>query len=470
MKEKELDQLYESEYQEVKYVRELNEYWNAYMYALINEIYVGIGINLGLKPDQAYKLAKEKPGSLQKAGFFKSIFDRFKGIFSYKVPKFRYKKKLFGDGRSMTDKQWKNFNKYLSDYWSKNTEDVSEDIAIKSALLGAETTEYREKKKPYKNKSLFQVEYDQFDGDMPSNIKQAYSRYDFNNSQKNAMAKSLSNIGMYITQTNNTLQEAIRQQITIGIDNNKTPTEIASDLYWQVEKNPNLNNEYTAESLRKNWKRIADTEIASVYEASILAPYEEEAMESMKDPEKAQYFVRTGGSCDWCKPRQGTLVRLVPASIINDSKSESLSSMGIKDPNTDVAIWNGKNNIGLKREDWMIACPAHPYNTATFTPIDLKEEYYNPKTDSVQKRQKKKKFVPQMEDYQAKVRKEEESRKPTYVGTNLVRYNNNLYEGVSASDYDRKLKEYQNNPQLPIPVNKTSPSYDRIFGEAEKNK
>lgn len=470
MKEKELEQLYESEHQEVKYVRELTEYWNAYMYALINEIYTGVAINLGMDSSTAYKLAKSKPTELKKSGFFKSIFEKFKGVFSYSIPKFRYKKKLYGDGTGMTEKQWKKFNNYLSNYWSKHTESVAEDISIKGALLGKDTTEFREKKKPYKNKSLFQINYDQYDGDMPSNVKEAYKSYDFNNSQKNAMAKSLSNIGLYVTQVDNTVQEAIRQQVSIGIDNKKTPTEIASDLYWQVEKNPNLNNQYTAEALRKNWKRIADTEVASVYEASILAPYEEEAVESLKDPERAQYFIRTGGSCDWCAPRQGTLVRMVPVSVVNDLKSESLSGMGINDPNTDIGIWIGKNNVGLKEKDWMISCPAHPYNTATFTPIDLKTEYYNPKTDTVQKRQEKKKFVPQMEDYQAKVRKEEQERKPVFVESNLVRYNNNLYEGVSPSQYNQKLKEYQENPQLPIPVNENSPSYDRIFGAAERNK
>lgn len=466
--EKELEQLFEKESYDVKYMSELREYWNAYMYALINEIYVGIGVNLGMSEKEAYKMAKSRPGSLQKAGFFKSIFNKFKSIFSYKVPKFRYKKKLYGDGEPLTEKQWKNFNDYLSDYWQKHANKVAEDIGIKSAILGQQTTEYREKKKPYKNKSLYQVEFDQFDGDMPDNLNEAYNNYDFTNSEKKTINKSLSSIAMYVSESDNKLQEAIRKQIQIGLENGKSSIEVASDLYWNVQKNKNLVNNYTSEALRKNWNRIASTEMASVYEAMILAPYESEAMESIKDPEKAQYFIRTGGSCSWCVPRQGTLVRLVPVSVVNDTKSESLKGMGIKDPNTDIAIWTGKNNYGLKQKDWLVCSPAHPYNTATFQPIDLKTEYYNSKTDSVEKRQEKKKFIPQMEDYQAKVRSEQETRKPTIVGNNLVRYNNNMYESVEPSEFNKKLEEYRKNPQLPIPVNKNSPQYTRIFDEAEK--
>ena len=466
--EKELDQLEEKEQYDVKYMAELREYWNSYMYALINEIYVGVGVNLGLSEKEAYRLAKGRPGTLQKATFFKSIFDKFKNIFSYKIPKFRYKKKIFGDGKPMSPQQWEKFNDSLSKYWREHALKVAEDMGLKSYMLGRETTEFREKKKPYQKKSLFQVANDQFDGSMPDNISEAYKKYDFKNSEKKVIEKSQSNIAMYVTQTDNNLQEAIRQQVQIGMNNNLSPAEIASNLYWEVEKNENLNNKYTAESLRKNWNRISTTEMASAYESAVLAPYEEQAMESMDNPEKAQYFVRTGGSCDWCRPRQGTVVRLVPAEIVTDTQNESLRSMGIKDPNTDIAIWNGKNNIGLKKADWMICCPAHPYNTATFQPIDLKSEWYNPKTGDIERRKEKDKLMPQQKDYNYRSPEEKEDRKPHYISSNRVQFNGNIYEAVSPDEYNRKQEEWKKDNSLPIPVNSSSPSYRRIFGEAEK--
>lgn len=458
------------EVHDFKAFRELLEYWDAYMYALINEIYVGVGISLGLSEKKAYDLAKNRPGDMKKAGFFKSIFEKFKSLFSYKVPKFRPKKGQFGDGTPMTEKQWDVFNKSIDNYWREYAHKVTEDIAVKGFMLGRETTNFRKKKKPYKNKSLYQVVEDQYGGDMPSTIQQAYKDYDFKNSEKNVLNKSFSNVAMYVNEQNTEIKEAIRKQVQAGINDNKSAAQIASDLYWNVQKDEELVNKYTAESLKRNFHRIAQTELASVYEAGILAPLEAEAMESLEDPEKAVYMVRTGGTCPWCRGKQGTVVRLVPASIVEDTKNESLRSMGIKDTNTDIAIWPGKNNVGLKQADWLVCAPAHPYNVATFSTIDLKTEWYNPKTGSVEERQEKKKFVPQMEDSSYQSKEEKDYRKPTFIGTNLVRYNDNVYEAVPASEYNRKLEAWRKDPTRPAPVNESGPGYKRIFLEAEKNR
>ena len=468
MNNEESDQLQEKESYDVKYISELRNYWNIYSYALINEIFTGIAINLGMSEKAAYNLAKNRPGTLQKAGFFKGLFDKFKTVFTYKVPKFRYKKKIYGDGSPMTPDQWSDFSNSIDEYWSNLMNRVSEDIAVKAHLMGKNTTEFREKKKPYKNKSLFQINEDQYAGDMPDNIKSAYENYDFSSTEKQSFNKSWSSIGMYIKQTGNEIEEAIRQQVQSGIDNNKSPVEVASDLYWNVQKNENFVNKYTAETLRKNWNRISSTEMATVYEAAVLAPYEADAMESMEDPSKARYFVRTGGSCPWCRARQGMIVRMVPADIVVDSKNESLKSMGIKDFNTDIAIWSGKNNIGLKQDEWMICCPAHPYNVATFQPIDLKDEWYNPKAEEIEKRQEKEKFVPQQKDYDYRSKEEEKASKPHYIDNNRIQFNENVYEAVSQEEYNRKLEEWKKDQTGPIPVNMNSPSYKRLFGEAEK--
>ncbi|MCK5606135.1 hypothetical protein KAR91_29825 [Candidatus Pacearchaeota archaeon] len=474
MDKKELEQLQEKEQYDVKYMSELRLYWNAYSYAMINEIYAGVAINLGMPESEAYKLAKNRPGDLQKSKFFKGVFERFKKIFNYKIPKFRYKKKLYDQEKPMTEKQWAKFNKHLDSYFSRYMNKVAENMTVKSNMLGQETTDFRRKKKPYKNKSLYQVEYDQYDGDMPDTLVEAYRNYDFKNSEKNALNKQFSSISMYVKQSGNDMQEAIRQQIQSGLDNNKSSIEVASDLYWNVEKNKDLVNEYTAETRRKDWNRIASTEMATVYEAGILAPYEAEAMQSLKYPARAQYFVFTGGTCPWCRAHQGVLARLVPTSVVADTTNDSLKSMGIKDPNTDIAVWVGKNNVGFKEtkavQEWRICAPAHPYNVATLQPIDIDSEWYNPKTGNVEQRLKKQKFVPKQVDYSQKSKEETEWRKPTFVGSNLVRFNNNLYEAVAPGEYNNKLEEWRKDPQLPIPVNKNNKNDMKIFDEAEKNR
>jgi len=256
----ETDQLEQIEYHEVKYVRELIEYWNAFTYGMINEIYVGIGIALGLTEQQSYNLCRNNPNKLEKAGFFKSIFDKFKVIFNYKPSKFRLKKSLITKNKNyipLTEKEWEVIDKSLREYWNIQAPEVGEDIAIKSFLAGRDTSRFRQNKKPYQNKSLGQLNFEQYSGSMPKTITEAYKKYDFSNSEKKAITKSLSNIAMYVKETNNNISEAIRKQIQQGISDEKTPAEVASDLYWEVQKNEKLVNKYTAESLRKNWYRIA---------------------------------------------------------------------------------------------------------------------------------------------------------------------------------------------------------------------
>jgi hypothetical protein len=234
-------------------------------------------------------------------------------------------------------------------------------------------------------------------------------------------------------------------------------------MYWNIQKDESMMNKYSAETLRRNWNRVALTEMNYVFEAAALAPHEAEAMESLKNPAKAKYFVRTGGTCAWCVSKQGTIVRLIPSGIVEDHKSESLKEMGITDPNTDIAIWPGKSNVGLKQKQWNICCPAHPYNVATFQPIDLKSEWYNPKTGEVEARQVKQKFVPQMTDYSYESKKEKEYKKPVLIENGYVRFNNNVYMAVEASDFNQKTDEWRKNPSGPIPVNKKSPQYRQLF-------
>jgi len=456
----------EKEQYDVKYMRELLEYTNAYFYSLINEIYTGVAINLGMSSSDAYKLAKNNPNDLKKAKFFSNIFEKFKGIFKHKVPKFRYDKQIYGKGEPMSPEQWDKFNNYIDDYWKKNANVVAEDISIKSYMLGKETAKFEEKKKPYKNKSLLQITEDQFDGKMPDDIVTAYKNYDFTNAEKNIVNKSYSDVAMYVTQTDNNIQEAIRNQISLGMDNNLSPQEVGSNLYWEIEKNPA--NKYTAESLRKDWNRIAQTEMAVLANEGYLAEYESESMESMKEPEKAVYMVRVGGTCEYCRRLEGSIVRLIPREIA-DTSTESLKDIGIKDVNTDTYIYSGKTNVGRKRDDLQNAVPGHPYNVAQFQKINLEDEWFNPKSKQIEKRQKKDELIPKQKDYNYRSEEEKKSRKPHYISSTRVQYNNNVYESFEPSEYNKKLEEWRKNPSdNPIPVNNKSPQYKQLFDNAEK--
>lgn len=455
------------EVHDTKFVRELNEYWNAYMYAIINEIYVGVSVALGMPRSQALKLARARPGSLSKAGFFKNIFEKFKSVFKHIIKPF-YPRKI--NIKNATPERWDVFSQELRKYWKDHTDSVTEDVSIKGFLLGRNTSTYRREKKPYKNKSLFQISFEQYDGNIPNRIDRAYKKYNFDESEKNSFNRSFSEIAMHVKNVNDEIEEAIRQQVQKGIEENKSSTMIASDLYWNVEKDEKLLNKYTAETLRRNWNRVSTTELAMIYEAGVLSPHEAESMESLKNPRLAQYFVRIGGTCPWCISKQGTLARLVPKSIVTESGDESLRSMGINDPNTDIAIWIGKNNVGRKQAEWNICCPAHPHNVATFSIINIKDEYYNPKTQKIERRQEEKKFIPQASDYSELPKEERQVQRPVYVGDNMVRIGSNIYEAVDPDSYNIKLEAWRKNPLGPIPVNRAGPQYIRIFEQAKENK
>ena len=292
---------------------------------------------------------------------------------------------------------------------------------------------------------------------MPRSIQDLIKKHKFNESQERLLENSREEIAIHLSKTSNEIKQAVRNQIKNGLDENKTSTQIASDLFWQIEDG--ANNQYTADRIEKNWKRIAVTEIQSVYEAGILSEHEDDAVLSLKDSSKAQYFVFTGGTCSWCVPRHGTLVRLLPKSMIKDTGNDSLSSMGINDPNTDIAVWVGKNNVGYKKNQWRICTPAHPYNAATLQPIDIVNDYYDIKDSRIKKRQKEQKYIPQ----QKRVENKPKHRK---LDNGVVEYNDNIYEAVAHSDYEKKFESWKKTRTGAIPVDMDSTDYKRIFNEA----
>ena len=245
------------EVKEEKYFEELLTYFDAYVKVVINEIFVGIGVSLGLPEKEAYKIAKTDPNKLEKANFFSNVFEKFKKIFKYKVPKFRIKQNIFNNGKPLSEQQWAVINKSISDYWKKQTHPVVEDATIKAYILGMKTANMREKGKPQTDKSLIEILQKQ-EKPIPDKFAEAYRNYDFKNSEKNAMNKAFSSIAMYVSETETDVREAIRKNITEGINEGKSATEVASDLYWNVQKET---GQKTAESVRKNWSRIAATEI-----------------------------------------------------------------------------------------------------------------------------------------------------------------------------------------------------------------
>jgi len=187
------------------------------------------------------------------------------------------------------------------------------------------------------------------------------------------------NIAIYVQKINDNVRNAIRNQVVNAIREGKTPRQLASDLYWMRHEDDQFKNvdQNTAQMIIRDWHRIAVTELAYAHSWGKMIYYEDQSKESLKKPELAVYYVFSGGTCEWCTSKQGTIVRHVPKEIVVDELNDNLSSMGIDDPYTNIAVWVGKNNVKLKKENWRICVPAHPWNTANLIRIFPDKEKYD---------------------------------------------------------------------------------------------
>jgi len=366
-----------------------------YISLLILNIFNGVAENVGVKdPD---KLASKPPDKLAKAkkgGFlsgFNQIGKRIKGFIGRKLvlpaKKFRLRGiNLYRKKRPVTKDEWDEFSKQVNEYLEPYLDPIAEELTVKSVLLGMASADQDQRgkaTKDYRHYGYEQIEKDKFGGVMPDTIDGANKRFNINRDLDNAMHVSYARAAEFVVNVGDDVRSAIRSQVDQAYRLGKSPEKLASDLYWDVQKNPEIRFD-TAEQVMRNWLRVAKTEMAIIHERGKLASDEGQARESLDDPAKAVYYVFNGsGRCDWCNPRQGTVVRLIPLLMVTDENNDSLTGMGIEDPHTDTAIWQGKNNVGRKKFQWRIATPVHPNCACTFSRIHPEYQQWDDKNDRI---------------------------------------------------------------------------------------
>ncbi len=349
---------------DLHYIQDLADELTNYLSTAIISIYDGVTRNIGQKPQPL-------PKDLKKGFFsrFKKLGLKLKGIVGRSIqqkPTEPFVVKglnLYKKGKPLTNQQWENFNNQILDYLRPFIDGVSEEIAVKGVLLSMASNEAERQGKTldeYGKKSYKQVENEYFSGAVPDTINSANSRFNLSPDVKKSTALSYNRVADYVTNVNDELRTSIKQQVIAAHRRGDSPAQLASDLYWQKVDKPEL-KKYTAEINARSWMRVAHTELAMVHEEGKLAQYENQAKESIDDSNKAVYFVFNGsGICKFCAKHQGTIVRLIPVDQVTGG-TDSLSVMGIKDKITDVAIWNGKSNVGRSQKNWWVATPTHPW-------------------------------------------------------------------------------------------------------------
>jgi hypothetical protein len=125
-------------------------------------------------------------------------------------------------------------------------------------------------------------------------------------------------VGQLVTKANDNIKNEIKDTVLSGIMNKRTTGQVSQDLFNRLG------------SMNRDWKRVADTEIVNTSNlAGIL-----EDVNSAPEGEKV-YFKRyeLAGCCDKCARIDGKIVLWSDTPLADDH---------IKDPHTDIAIWEGK--------------------------------------------------------------------------------------------------------------------------------
>lgn len=412
---------------EIKYLDELAGELENFIGLLVLNVFLGVTKNIGIKDPE--KLALKSFSGLYKsfltglAGIGRNLknilartlnspFSPFtvKGIQIYKP-----------DGNPMTVNDWQLFEEQVINYLRPYLSGVAEEMAVKGILLGLASAEFDNQGKSvnqYGKKSYDQVEREQFSGYIPDTMLSMEDRFQIDDDIRKAYLLAHNRIAEYVTNIDDTITGAIKQQVTSAYRTHKDFRELASDMYWMADDNPDLKN-YTVQGILRDWQRVAKTETAYVHEIGKLAPLEKQAKESIDNFDLAVYYVFNGSAdCEWCDSHRGTIVRQIPLEMVGDEHDDSLTSRGIKDPYSNIAIWQGKNNVGYKQKQWRVCSPAHPWCGCSFSRIHPEAQVYDKKNRVIKYRYEDSidKYMPQdilieLDTLEAKNREREDKQK-----------------------------------------------------------
>lgn len=124
--------------------------------------------------------------------------------------------------------------------------------------------------------------------------------------------------------------------------------------------------------MNRDWRRIAETEIATNFNNGYLVSELETA-----EPEEPIFMIGiTGaGACGFCQTEiDGRIVVLLSGPPSGGGEKVTIEGKEY------VAIWPGKSNMGRKRVDWWVAAGSqHPHCRCSWTRYDLAFEEYETK-------------------------------------------------------------------------------------------
>lgn len=491
----------------IQYLEDLSEETTYYLSLVIGNVYRGVSQNIN--PDGKPGLVK----AMLKAGFFSilsTIGRKLKQIVGRRVksPKepFTVKGglKLYKDGRPMTVGEWDDFNRQVIDYMRPYIDNLSEEMSVKTIVLAMATAEAeRQGQKPevYGKKGYAQIEKEQFDGYVPDTIEGAEQRIKIPEPVRKELYRGYDRVAMYVQNISDDLRQAIRKQVVNAYENKLTHVQLASNMYWMKVDDPAVgaaleSGKISAESMMRDWRRIAHTELAMLHAQGKTAAYEAVVRQSFTSPKTTPrtYWMFVGGTCPWCQKHQGIVMLQIPDEMVGDEKNDALSARDISDPHTDRAYWPGKNNVGLKQAEWMVCVPAHPWNKAQLVHFDPNSEKWDSERRKIVKKREeetvvdktvRKQFLEHIETAEAEKRARQDRMQADRIhgvhkrdieyfdksdnvnvieAGKFVERNGQRYESVPQNEFGDKLDAWRADKTLPIPVGTGQRAHRELFG------
>jgi hypothetical protein len=284
--------------------QELSDQWTGYYSIILKKIYNTVVYAMDLPSVEVETMRK----ALVDSGILKY---RGKVIYNPET------------GEPLKNKDFDNLIEAIQNYLNRNTKDISKQILLDSVAIG----------KILRRMAKYQSSVDMTRLKLDT-LKYRGKTFDWIRSDiknlTNVLGEPLSGSEMaryqvaqdyvanLVTRSNQKIKDEIKDTVLKGILERRSKGQVSQDLFNRLG------------GLNRDWKRIADTEIVNT---SNLAGILQEVNDAPKG-EKV-YFKRyeLAGCCDKCAKVNGKVVLWSNSPLADDH---------IKDPHTDIAIWEGK--------------------------------------------------------------------------------------------------------------------------------
>lgn len=282
-----------------------------------------------------YELKIQDETSKQLLALFLAIRDKWLGLpgpFNKADALFRLNGKVFispKTGKPLTKKQWETVLGSLDKAMVRIFKNTPDALVKKALMLG---------------KILQGMEYEQRERQRLAAIDE-WPDVPQDSQWRNALAFGEANSAELIVDLRQRARKAIAGSINEAIQNRKTTKQLESDLFDDFA------------DLNRDWRRIAETEIADNVNNGILLSELDDVEE---DETRYMIGISGPGACAHC---ENLIAGQVVVLVSEPMAGGFVTVKGTRYP----AVWPGKSNVGRKAANYWATAPLHPHCRCSWT-------------------------------------------------------------------------------------------------------